>query len=103
MITKDDFHICTKATWKRLKHADHAYDLFDSLKTREGMVVVRPHASNSIYVIDEANSEVYRLSDHWERVASCFWMLDRPLEHWQIAKKMVVIAKANFSDFTRYN
>ncbi len=101
-VNKDNFHIGTKATWKRLKHGDHAFELYEQLKANPNVAVIRPPASNSVYLVDEQGEKVYRLADHWSRVGSCFWMLDKPLENWQMTRRISVIAEATFSDFVQY-
>lgn len=99
-VSIDNFYVGTKVTWERLSHGDRAFDLADELK--KTFIVVKPRGSNSTYFIDELNGVVYRLSDHWNRVNSCFWPLDNPLCDWQLIRRISVIAKANFADFIKY-
>lgn len=100
MINKDNFHMHTNATWIRLKWGAQAYELFQRLQTT--CEVIRPVGSTSVYLIDEATGEVYRYADHWGRVASCFWDLDRPLAAWQHPREYV-LAKCAFSSFQTKN
>lgn len=95
MVTKENFYIRTNATWQKIKHGNHAQLLFDELNSRKDLEIIRPCGSSSVYIID--GDEVYRFSDHWGRVASCFWDLNEPIPRWLIGH--YIIAKANFSDF----
>lgn len=100
MVNKLNFHIATNVTWTRLKWGRQASELLISLQAT--CEVVRPLDSTSIYLIDEATGVVYRYADHWGRVASCYWDLDRPLASWQHPRE-IVIAKAAFSSFIQKN
>jgi len=99
MVDASNFYIRTDCTWSYLYYGNRAYDLFSELKNTSGIEIVRPYASSSYYAVDAAKNEVYRLSNHWGRVASCFWFLDKDLPIWQLRQRLYVIAKANFSDF----
>jgi hypothetical protein len=96
MVTKDNFHLSTKAIWKRLKYGEQAFLLADELKKL--LPFIKPFNSTSTYMIDEKNDQVYRLSDHWGPVGTCGWWLDNPLPRW-VPFRTYVIAVAKFSDF----
>jgi len=98
IINKDNFHINTRCVFQRIKWGSHAQSLFNELIQKSGVEVIRPYASGSVYIID--GDDVYRCADHWDRVASCYWPLDRPMEHWR--QNEFVIGKANFSQFKQY-
>ena len=93
----------TRATFKKLKWGQQAHELFNELKVQDGVEFIKsPNAYglHSQYLVDTKNEIIYRLSDHWGNFASVKWNLDEPLEVWQLRKSPVVLAKANFSDFT---
>lgn len=84
--TIDDYYIDTRATfkpvdadWERMK-ASGKYEWHQSPK------------SNSEYLIDRENGDIYRRADHWGLVASCYWKLDGDADG-------VRIGMANIKDF----
>ena len=91
-ITKNNFHLKTKANFNFIKFGSPAYDIFNSLVNEFGLFF-KSH-SGSKYVI--AGDVVYRLSDHWGSVASCRWYLVGCPEFYG---KKDVLASCKLSDF----
>ena len=65
-VTFDDFHIDTTGVWEKV-------DDNVEIKNREPDFT---SPSGSAYWYDRENGVVYRTSDHWGRVRSCYWDLD---------------------------
>jgi hypothetical protein len=65
-IDESDYYICTIAEFKNTGMSEAE---FDKLKAPE----VKSDSGSRYKVI---NGSVYRLSDHWGRVASCEWEID---------------------------
>ena len=51
--------------------------------------------SDSEYLIDKKSGDVYRLSDHWGRVASCNWYIDSDSDN------VYTVGKSNLKNFKR--
>lgn len=73
---------------------------WDKLLSIKKMKVHKSSLSDSLYAIDYTNGYIYRLSDHWGRVASCLWFLGN---NKIIDNDMKAIARANIKDFKRLN
>lgn len=93
-ITKDNFHLKTKANFEFVKYGNQAEELFKELVKENGLFF--RSASLSKYVI--VGNEVYRFADHWGNVASCSWYLKNApkMPTWT---KNWVLAKCKLSDF----
>ncbi len=63
-ITKDNFFIATKGT----------FDLFNGNWNDIDSTEIRSPKSSSVYKVK--NGMVYRKSNHWGQVASCYWELN---------------------------
>lgn len=93
-VTKDDFHLKTKATFNFVGYGDIAFQIYNSLKKDNGEFF--RSTSGSKYVV--VDNEVYRLSDHWGMVASCKWSL-RGCPKMPTWKTNWVLAKCRLEDF----
>ena len=70
-VTANNFHLKTKANFKFLKYGGMAFDMFESLVKENGLFF--RSLSGSRYVV--SGDLVYRISNHWGKVASCKWSL----------------------------
>ena len=52
--------------------------------------------SNSEYLVNHETGDIYRMSDHWVPVSSCYWTLDGSPAR-QLTE--MLIAKSNIRDF----
>ena len=102
-ITFDNYYISTKTTFNNLlgdglinpskKERDEKWNEIGSI---EGIVHKKSPLSSSEYYLDYKTGDIYRLSDHWGTVASCFWKLNTryKTEH--------TIGKSNIKNFEIY-
>lgn len=98
-VTKNTYHLKTKANFDFVKYGDEAYKIYAELVERFGEHF--NSVSGSKYVIDN-NDVLYRFSDHWGNVASCNWTLKNAPEHlfkpWNVWRKEMILAKADLKN-----
>lgn len=103
--TLDDYYIGTKAVFEpvALLHPgdneekyNETMSLWSKMKESGDFHYHKSPLSNSEYLIDTNSGDIYRMSDHWGRVASCQWELDEDPDN----PSALAIAKANISDFS---
>lgn len=98
-----DYYRCSKGTfedlfidkdkWPTNKEVE---DKWDELKKDKNLEFTQSPSSNSQYLVNKKTGDIYRKSDHWGCVASCFWSLDSKF------KTKTTIAKINVSDLSKY-
>jgi hypothetical protein len=93
-ITKENFHLKTKATFSFIKYGDQATDLFNEMVKENGLFF--KSNSGSKYVL--YGETVYRISDHWGMVASCKWFLTG-CPSMPKFKTNTILAKCDLSEF----
>lgn len=72
------WHENTKATFAIIAARNKAQYIFNELVRMHGIDFRSNSGSNYIVVEDI----VYRYSNHWGRVSSCSWILDKDLPRW---------------------
>ena len=72
-----------KRTWQQMKESGK-YEHHESPQ------------SDSEYLVDTSNGDIYRYSDHWGRVSSCQWNID------DAQRGIFQIGKCNIADFKRW-
>ena len=91
--TLNDYYIHTDAKFKAVPTGDRGVaDAWQGMKASGKYEHHKSPLSDSEYLIDRESGDIYRMSDHWGRVASCQWDIDNPAEGMQIGK-------ANIKDF----
>ncbi|MGN1172164.1 MAG: LPD5 domain-containing protein, partial [Muribaculaceae bacterium] len=91
--TLDDYHIATVADFRGVRSDDVSAD-WERMKGSGRYEWHRSPLSRSEYLVDRESGDIYRRSDHWGRVSSCYWSLDG-----SDVKGRDVIGVANISDF----
>ena len=98
-VTADNYYIGTRTNFESVYKGNTRLALdsaWNALKKKEGFVWHHSPLSESEYLVNEETGEVYRMSGHWGRVASCWWSLDNDnsyrLLEW-------AIGKSNIKDF----
>lgn len=95
--TLNDYYIHTDAKFKAVPTGDRGVaDAWQGMKASGKYEHHKSPLSDSEYLIDRESGDIYRMSDHWGRVASCQWDIDNPAEGMQIGK-------ANIKDFKGNN
>ena len=95
--TLNDYYIHTDAKFKAVPTGDRGVaDAWQDMKASGKYEHHKSPLSDSEYLIDRESGDIYRMSDHWGRVASCQWDIDNPAEGMQIGK-------ANIKDFKGNN
>lgn len=89
-VTTDDYFLDTETEFKNLFNDERKDldDVWENMKKNDELIFHKSPKSNSEYLVNETTGEIYRYSDHWGRVASCDWGLDKPsgVLGWDIAK-----------------
>lgn len=75
-------------TWK-----DGVKEKWEEMKVSKKYEHTFSPKSSSEYLVDRVNGDIYRMSDHWGRCASCYWVIDKEISY--------AIAKCNVKDFKR--
>ncbi len=114
-INLDNYYIGTDATFERVagvtmsldengnwtSNRKEVDDLWQSMKDSGKYAWHKSPLSDSEYLIDEKNGDIYRYADHWGRVSSCNWYLDASTRIDDRGyDRTEAIAKANIKDFT---
>ena len=101
-VTTDDYFLDTETNFNAIDYVkDEDKDghiklhmMWENMKSSGKYIFKQSPKSNSEYLIDENNGDIYRYSDHWGSVASCRWTLN---DDWN----RIAIAKSNLKDFNR--
>lgn len=99
-VSKDDYFLDTKTTFKSVfgegvSFNDEIFYKWSEMKDSGKYEHHKSPKSDSEYLIDNESGDIFRLSDHWGRVASCTWSLEGSSgSKWDIAK-------SNISNFER--
>lgn len=98
-VTIENYFLDTKTTFHSvLSSTDTWSDVskkWDDMKKSGKYDYHQSPKSNSEYLIDKTNGDIYRHSDHWGKVASCDWDIVHTSDNvWDIAK-------SNIKDFKR--
>lgn len=95
--TETNFHSITNIIYNKDGSSNHPeiHKIWEDMKNSGRYIFKESPKSNSEYLIDKNNGDIYRYSDHWGRVASCIWTLD------DYYSGDVSIAKSNIKKFNR--
>lgn len=102
-VTINDYFLDTETNFNAIAYIKEDVDaishiklniMWENMKSSGKYIFKQSPKSNSEYLIDENNGDIYRYSDHWGRVASCRWTLN---DDWN----RIAIAKSNLKDFNR--
>ncbi len=102
-ITLDNYYISTKTIFTNLlgdglinPSKKEREKKWNDIGNIDGIIHKNSPISSSEYYLDPKTGDIYRLSDHWGTVASCFWKLNTRYntEH--------TIGKSNIKDFNIY-
>nr|DAO60346.1 MAG TPA: hypothetical protein [Caudoviricetes sp.] len=88
ILSKEDDYKTVDDKWTAMKNSDK-YDWHQSPK------------SSSEYLIDKKTGDIFRLADHWGRVASCNFRIVPNFEIDNENSNIFDIGKANIKDFSR--
>lgn len=92
-VTTDDYFLDTETNFKNLfnEKREDLDDVWERMKKNDELTFHKSPKSYSEYLINKTTGEVYRYSNHWGKVASCDWYLNKPLGTlgWDIAKSYV--------------
>lgn len=103
-VTIDDYFLDTETNFHSIaniiynKNGSNVLELdkiWEDMKNSGEYIFKKSPKSNSEYLINKNNGDIYRYSDHWGRVASCRWTLD------DYYGGDVSIAKSNIKNFNR--
>jgi 8-oxo-dGTP diphosphatase len=88
-VTVDDYFLNTETVFKSffeydynrkyiddengIRHTDNVLEKWKEMKDSGRFEFTPSPKSSSQYLIDRENEDIYRLSDHWGRCASCYW------------------------------
>lgn len=96
----DDYFLDTETTFVSILGKgvdDEEVEMkWDDMKNSSKFEHHKSPKSDSEYLVDKSNGDIYRFSDHWGRVASCEWSLNTDNEG--VVRN---IAKSNVKDFSR--
>ena len=98
VVTINDYYLDTEAEFENL-YNDKRKDLdeiWNKMKKESGFSFHKSPKSDSEYLIDGGNGDIYRYSNHWFRVASCEWSIDSVNGYYGYD-----IAKCNIKNFKR--
>lgn len=101
-VTTDDYFLDTETNFNAIDYVkDEDKDghiklhmMWENMKSSGKYIFKQSPKSNSEYLIDENNGDIYRYSDHWGIVAGCRWTLN---DDWN----RIAVAKSNLKDFNR--
>lgn len=105
----DDYYVATKADFEYVgsESANHTEDLIaiehENEHIWQEMVASGKYEhqksprSYSEYLIDHETGDIYRFSNHWGRVASCLWDIDK--RYGTEDTEIYAIGKSNIKDF----
>lgn len=98
VVTTDDYYLDTEAEFKNLYDGERKDldDVWNEMKKKSGFSFHKSPKSDSEYLIDERNGDIYRYANHWFRVASCEWSIDSINGYYGYD-----IAKCNIKNFKR--
>ena len=97
-IDSENYYICTNGEFTVIERGENAENTFNKMKDNADYQYTHSPKSTSEYLIDEKNSCVYRIADHWGRCASCDWGLNETPEYHE-----TILAICKFSDLKRNN
>lgn len=80
-ITIEDYYKATKGLFKRYKEGNQFKDLDQIEEDWNGINAPVTDSPNSSSKYKTLGDTIYRLSDHWDRVASCYWELEDKKEY----------------------
>lgn len=96
--TIEDFYMATTTIFDNTEYETKTYSekegIWEKLKDNDYMIHQNSPSSNSEYLIDSRNGNIYRYADHWGTVASCRWYLKKPQEF-----NRLQIGISNIKDF----
>lgn len=100
-VTIDDYYFDTETIYQSVLSREDTWqemnERWQEMKKSGKYIWHQSPKSNSEYLIDEKNADIYRYSDHWGIVASCSWYIATESE------QKLDIAKSNIKDFKRKN
>ena len=84
-VDLSDFYEATSAEFTKISSDKSVISFWEGLKSDKDLKWHHSPLSNSEYLVNHHTGDIYRLSDHWGKVASCEWSLnDDPTEGWSI-------------------
>jgi predicted metal-binding transcription factor (methanogenesis marker protein 9) len=98
VVTIDDYFLDTEAKFENLYNDTRKdlNDIWNKMKEESGFSFHKSPKSDSEYLIDKKNGDIYRYANHWFRVASCEWSIDSVNGYYGYD-----IAKCNIKNFKR--
>lgn len=102
--TISDYYISTKTEFEDLfidkdkwPSKKEIEEKWEELKKDKDFEFTQSPSSSSQYLVNKKTGDIYRKSDHWGGVASCYWKLDNG------SRIKTTIAKSNIKDFQTYD
>ena len=93
--TTEDYFLSTRTDFKTVP-TDDVKGTWEEMKNSGKYEYTKSPLSNSEYLVDHETGDIYRMSDHWGPVASCYWTLDG-FQGQRYTDE--TIAKSNIKDF----
>ena len=104
-VTIDDYYLDTDVDFKSILSKEDDYktvdDKWTAMKNSDKYDWHQSPKSSSEYLIDKKTGDIFRLADHWGRVASCNWRIVPNCEIDNENSNIFDIGKANIKDFSR--
>lgn len=104
-VTIDDYYLDTDVDFKSILSKEDDYETVDekwtAMKNSDKYDWHQSPKSSSEYLIDKKTGDIFRLADHWGRVASCNWRIVPNCEIDNENSNIFDIGKANIKDFLR--
>lgn len=104
-VTIDDYYLDTDVDFKSILSKEDDYKTVDekwtAMKNSDKYDWHQSPKSSSEYLIDKKTGDIFRLADHWGRVASCNWRIVPNCEIDNENSNIFDIGKANIKDFSR--
>lgn len=104
-VTIDDYYLDTDVDFKSILSKEDDYKTVDekwtAMKNSDKYDWHQSPKSSSEYLIDKKTGDIFRLADHWGRVASCNWRIVPNCEIDNENSNIFDIGKANIKDFLR--
>lgn len=104
-VTIDDYYLDTDVDFKSILSKEDDYKTVDekwtAMKNSDKYDWHQSPKSSSEYLIDKKTGDIFRLADHWGRVASCNWRIVPNCEIDNENSNIFDIGNANIKDFSR--